>query len=137
MPWRRTSTFSAALFPTGTLACGRFGIASRPRFRRCSTESSSTLLTLISWARWRLASWIFRAVEPLAPCARHLVARRVLFAFQPLELGQQPAAPRFEHDQLVELGAQIEPAVLKPGADGIGLVPEKRWIKHGESAACH
>ena len=32
-PWRRTSTLSAALVPTGTLACGRLGSVSSASFR--------------------------------------------------------------------------------------------------------
>ena len=39
-PWRRTSTLSAALLPTGTLACGRFGSTSSAGRRWCSTASS-------------------------------------------------------------------------------------------------
>ena len=40
-PTRRTSTFSSADLPTGTLACGRFGIASRRSVSRAWMPSSS------------------------------------------------------------------------------------------------
>ena len=90
---RRTSTLSAALFPTGTLACGTFGIVSRPRLRRCSIASSSTLqlLDLLRALRGSLPGSASMS-QPLPLGARHLVARRVLLALQPFELRQQPAA---------------------------------------------
>jgi len=47
-----------------------------------------------------------------------------------------PPAAVFEDDKLIELGGKVEPPVLKPGANGVEVVPEKSWIKHGASAVC-
>ena len=57
-PHRRTTTLSAALLPTGTLACGRFGRVSSARFLWCSVESSWMPSCLIWAARALFASWM-------------------------------------------------------------------------------
>ena len=86
-PWRRTSTLSAALFPTGTLACGRFGNdeqATIPPLLRSTRARRSC--SLICCARWRLASWIALMSSPSRFARADLVAGGVLLALQPLDL---------------------------------------------------
>ena len=55
-PCRRTSTLSAAVLPTGTLECGRFGSSSSAELRWYSIASTWMPSCLICCARARLAS---------------------------------------------------------------------------------
>ena len=62
--------------------------------------------------------------------ARDLVARRVLLALQPFELGNQPAPPVLERRQLLELAVDVHPAVL---AARVSLRPGDRARKPGQA----
>ena len=130
VPERRTSTLSAALFPTGTDACGTLGMASSPRLRRCSIVSSSTLELLDLLRALPVGLLDLRRIQPLSLRARHLVARRVLLALQALELRQQSPASRLEGCQVFQLGGQVNATVLQSCANGLEIVPEKGGIEH-------
>ena len=59
-----------------------------------------------------------RRVEPLALGAGHLVACRILFALESLDLRQEPTPARFEHSQVFELARQIDAPLLQGDPDG-------------------
>ena len=121
-PTRRTSTLSAALLPTGTLACGRFG-----RFRTRGgplvldrVELKSELLDLL---RPRAVGFLHRrGVVPLPLGARDLVARRVLQPLERFELGNQAAARGFERGDLFERLVGVETTVAEAGADLLDVI---------------
>ena len=112
---RRTSTLSAALLPTGTLACGRFGSVEQRRVALMldRVELDAELLDLL---RARAVGFLDRRrVLALPLGARDLVARRVLLPLQPFDLGNQPAARGLERGDLLERLVGIEPAVAQTG----------------------
>ena len=54
----------------------------------------------------------FRGIGTRALRARHFICRRVLFAFQSLELGENPPATRFKCGHLFKLARQIHATFL-------------------------
>ena len=87
---------------------------------------------LICCARARLASCIGARVEPLPLGPRDLVARRVLLALEPFELGNQPAPRGLERGDLLERLVRIEPAVAQTGADLFDVIADE-----GRDRACY
>ena len=77
-----------------------------------------------------LAAKIGDGVVPLPLGARDLVAGGVLLALQPLDLGDQPAAARFERRDLLQIGVRIEAAVAQAGPDVVDVIAHERGIKH-------
>ncbi len=63
--------------------------------------------------------------------ARNLVARRILIALQPLELGNQPAPPVLERRKLFELGIGVHAAILQPAFDVFLVIAHISRVKHG------
>ena len=113
MPSRRTSTLSAADLPTGTLACGRLGsvISSIDALLLDLIDLDLELADLLR-ARFVRRENV-RGVLALALRARHFVARRVLIALEPFELGDQSAPARLERRQLLELGVRLQAAIAR------------------------
>ena len=68
--------------------------------------------------------------------ARNLVARRILIALQPLELGNQPPPPVLERRELFELCVDVPAAVLQPASDFFPVIAHISRVKHGE-IVCH
>ncbi len=62
--------------------------------------------------------------------ARDFVARRVLLALQPFELGNQPAPPVLERRELLELAVDVHPAVLRAR---VSLRPGDRVCRPGQA----
>ncbi len=54
----------------------------------------------------------------------------------PAPLRRPTSAAVFQDDELIQLGVEIDSAVLEPGTNGIKVVSEQGWIKHEESAVC-
>src|SRR5688572_30146456 len=71
-----------------------------------------------------------RGIDALPLRARHLVAGRVLLAFESLDFGQQPAPARFKGRELLELGGQIEATFLETGADRVEVISKQGGIEH-------
>ena len=123
-----------ALFPTGTLACGRFGIVEQPAVaplldRRRARRSSC----LICCARCRLASWIFVVSSPCRFARATSSPAAFCSRFSPSSSGSSRRRRDFERRQLLELGGQVDAALLQRGADGVEVVAEKRGIEHRAS----
>jgi len=53
-----------------------------------------------------------RGIDALPLRTRNFVSRRVLFALQSLELGENPPATRFERGQLFKLARQVHATFL-------------------------
>ena len=125
---------SAADSPTGTLPCGRFGIVSRPRLRRCSIAFELDV-DLLDALRARPVGLLDRrgvAALPLRP--RHFVAGGVLLALQSFDLRQQAAALRFERRELLELGLEVGAALRRAvRTRRRNLSRRRRGIEHGSS----
>ena len=93
-PWRRTSRLSSALFPTGTVGCGRLGSVSSACLALMldRVELDAELLDLLRARAVRLLDR--RRVVTLPLGARDFVAGRVLLPLQRLELRDDPTARR-------------------------------------------
>ncbi len=96
-------------------------------------ELHAELLDLLGARAVRLLD--VRGVVPLPLGARHLVARRVLLALQPLELGDQPAPRGFERGDLLERAVGIEAAVAQAGADLFDVIADVNRVEHDPSAS--
>ena len=129
-PWRRTSRLSAALLPIGTVACGRFGSVSSSDFALVfdRVELDAELLDLLGAGAVRLLDR--RRVLTLALRAGDLVARRVLLALQPFELGNDAAARRFERGDLFERLVGVEAAAAQAGAHRLEVIANVRRVEH-------
>jgi len=70
-------------------------------------------------------------VLPLTLRARNLVAGRVLIAFQPFELRDQPPATVLEYCEGLELAIGVDAAFREPGLHVFLVIAHKSRIKHG------
>ena len=84
----------------------------------------------ICCARCRFASKMAARVLALPLGPRHFVARRVLLALQPLELGNQAAAPVFERRQLLELAVRVHAAALQAAFHVLLMLSHVSRIQH-------
>jgi hypothetical protein len=72
-----------------------------------------------------------RCVLPLPFGTRHLVGGGVLLALEPFDLGDQPAAARFEGGDLLQLGVRPQAAALEAAADILEVFTHQPCIQHG------
>ena len=79
----------------------------------------------------RLARFVeMLSVLALALGARHLIAGRILFALESLDLRNQAAAMRFGSRQLLQFVGNVEAAVRHARLHGLDVVADKVWVKH-------
>ena len=130
-PQVRTTTLSAALFPTGTLECGMFGSVSSSTVRCRSALSSSNSSCLIFCPRCLLASKRCDDVLALPLGARDLIARGVLLALEAFDLRNQAAAMRFGRGKLsATRRVTFRPRLAIAGLHRFQVVANEIGIQH-------
>ena len=121
-PTRRTSRLSAALVPTGTLACGRFGtVEQEPRALllerlELGVELLDPLRALRGWPR-RRPSRPGRAASRARPPRRRCSAARFSVSTSGM---QRAAARRRARPARSRQRVRLQAAVLQAGADAVG-----------------
>ena len=93
-------------------------------------ELDAELADLLGTLPVRLKDRARVAALPFRP--RHFVAGRVLFAFQTLELGDQPPPPVLQHGQLFELAVDGQTAAFEAALHLFLVVAHVCGVKHDE-----